>query len=404
MYTAFAYLFAGGTKLSTGVHAARSFASIVNHSSVIHGSKLIHSMKPRLRAAGADARPVAVTGAPYLAVATLAASTGHRRAPRTEPFRPPDQRKALNLRMAINPSEPAREPWVFLLGRPPMAEYLSFLVQASPGQNVDLAAAVARWRKAADVIDGLAASEVGIADNKQPADLPLGLHAKAQQYVEDPTASAAYALVPAKIGLIDLQHVVVYQRQINLAYADQLQKAIGDWGPDDERLLDFCLATDQPPPPIKRYQASDNTFVFQSESTDARFLGSALLDASQVTGHTPPGRAQSAVVLYIGYGMNALTVMSANRRLILSNGSHRAYALMAASITRVPALIQQVTREEELQVAPKVLQDKQLYLQNPRPPMLKDYFREPLHEVIHAARRNRQIRVQYVQEQMDTPG
>jgi hypothetical protein len=29
--------------------------------------------------------------------------------------------------MAINPSEPAREPWVFLLGRPPMAEYLSFL-------------------------------------------------------------------------------------------------------------------------------------------------------------------------------------------------------------------------------------------------------------------------------------
>jgi hypothetical protein len=306
--------------------------------------------------------------------------------------------------MSINPSEPAREPWVFLLGRPPMAEYLSFLVQASPGQDVDIAAAAARWRNAADVIDGLATSEAGIADNQGPGDLPSRLHANARRYMEEPTAGAAYAFVPAKIGVIDLQHVVVYQRQINLAYAEQLQKTIGDWGPDDERLLDFCLATDQPPPPIKRYQPSDNTVMFQSVSTDARFLGSALLDASQVTGHTVPGRAQSAVVLYIGYGMNALSVMSVNGRLVLSNGSHRAYALMAAGLTQVPALIQQVTREDELQIAPKVLQDKQLYLQNPRPPMLKDYFLGSLHEVIYSPRRNRQIRVQYVQEQMDTPG
>jgi hypothetical protein len=285
-----------------------------------------------------------------------------------------------------------------------MAEYLSFLVQASPGQNVDIPAAATEWRNAADVIDSLATSEAGIADNRHAAELPSALHSKAKRYLADPTVAASYAFVPATLGVIDLQQVVVYQRQINLTYAGQLQKTIGDWSHADEKLLDFCLAIDQPPPPIKPYQASEGTFMFQSVSTDARFLGSALVDASQVTGHTPMGRAQSAIVLFIGYGINALSVVSANGRLILSNGSHRAYALMAAGITQVPAVIQHATREDELQIVPKVLQDKALYLTNPRPPMLKDYFSEPLHEVVYAPPRHRQIRVQFGQEPMDTPG
>jgi hypothetical protein len=285
-----------------------------------------------------------------------------------------------------------------------MAEYVSFLVQANPGQNVDIPSAAARWRTAADVIDGLATSEAGLADGHEPGDLPPELLTKGRQFLSDPVAAATYAFAPTTLGVIDLEKVIVYQRQTNIGYANQLQKTIGDWSLGDERLLDFCFAIDQPPPPIKRFQASENTFMFQSVSTDARFLGSALVDASQVTGHTPMGRAQSAVVLYIGYGMNALSVISAKGRLILSNGSHRAYALMAAGITRVPALIQHVTREDELQVAPKILQDKQLYLTNPRPPMLKDYFSESLHEVVYAPPKSRQVRVQFVQEPMDTLG
>jgi hypothetical protein len=286
-----------------------------------------------------------------------------------------------------------------------MGEYLSFLVQASPGQNVDMPAAAARWRKAASMIDGLTISEAGVADRRQPADLPEGLRAAAQRYLDHPAVAASYALVPATVGIIALPEVVVFQRQINLSYAGQLQKMIGDWSPDDERLLKFCLAIDQPTPPIKRFQAADSTFIFQSASSDARFLGSALIDASQVTGHIPAGLPQSAVVLLIGYGMNALSVVSANGRLILQNGSHRAYALMAAGITSVPAVIQHAVRDDELQImAPKVLQDKQLYLHSPRPPILKDYFSEPLHEMVYAPPRHRQIRVQFGQEQIDTPG
>jgi hypothetical protein len=116
--------------------------------------------------------------------------------------------------MPTNPSEAARDPWVFLLGRPPMGEYLSFLTQASPGQGIDIAAAAARWRSAADVIDGLATSEGGIADNQQSADLPPALHAKAKQYMEDPAVAASYAFVPAGLGVIDLRRVVVFQRGV----------------------------------------------------------------------------------------------------------------------------------------------------------------------------------------------
>ena len=229
-------------------------------------------------------------------------------------------------------AEPEREPWVFLLGRPPIEEYLGFLVQASPGENVDVLAAAQRWRNAATVVDGLTVSEAGIADARPIGDLPPALREKADSYLRDPAVAATYALAPASVGVVALADLVVHQRGINLQYAKNLQVVISKWGRDDERLFNLCLALDQEVPPINPLQSSQNSFVFRSRSADARFLGHALLDASKISGYTPPGRARYAVVLYVGYGVNALSVISVNGRIVLNNGSNRAYALMASGI------------------------------------------------------------------------
>jgi hypothetical protein len=306
--------------------------------------------------------------------------------------------------MSITAAEPVREPWVFLLGRPPIEEYLSFVVQASPGENVDLALLAEQWRNAASVVDGLTASEAGIADNPSLTPLPDDLTEQATRFMNDPAVRASYALLPARITMVSLDQLVVFQKQINLRYADELQGLVGDEKAVDERLLKFCMAIDQPEPTINRGQTAANTFVFQSISTDARFLGAALLDASQITGYTPSGRAHSAIVLYVGYGVNALNVLSIGNRLILNNGSHRAYALMAAGITAVPAIVQDVAREEELSSFPAIQQNKRLYLESPRPPMLKDYFNSSLYQVVQMPRRFRQIRLQFGMEPQDVPG
>jgi hypothetical protein len=306
--------------------------------------------------------------------------------------------------MSLTPAQSASEPWVFLLGRPPMEEYISFVIQVSPGQNVDFPLLAEQWRNAAAVVDGLTASEAGIADNRSAMPLPADLEEQATQFMSDAEVRATYALMPTRVAMVSLDDLVVYQKQINLRYADELAALIGGKDTMDERLFNFCMAVNQPEPPINRGQTAANTFMFQSISTDVRFLGAALLDASQITGYTPQGRAHSAVVLYIGYGVNALNVLKIGGRLILNNGSHRAYALMAAGIKTVPAVVQEAAREEDLGFAPLVQQNRKLYLEHSRPPMLKDYFNNSLHQIVQVPRRSRQVRLQFGMEPQDVPG
>lgn len=68
--------------------------------------------------------------------------------------------------------EMVREPWVFLLGVPPMEEYLSSLMQASGSDNPDLAAAAARSRTAETVFTQLTGAEGGVADGQTVNELP----------------------------------------------------------------------------------------------------------------------------------------------------------------------------------------------------------------------------------------
>jgi hypothetical protein len=302
-------------------------------------------------------------------------------------------------------SNPVLEPWIFLLGRPPIEEYLGFVVQASGSNDVDLTGPAARWRAAAEVVDDLAQSEAGAADGRAASPLSEGLQERATRYLSDPAVTASYLACPPQVGIIWLDELVVFQRQINMRYAAELQALIGDWKETDERLFDFCLAVNQPQPAINGMQVSRNTFVFSSVSTDARFLEARLLDASRVAAPAPNGgKAHTTVALFVGYSVNALSVASVNGRLVLNNGSHRAYALQSAGITQVPALVQTITREDQLSAIPQVQQNAQLYLQSPRPPMLKDYFNPSLHETIQAPRRVRQIRLQFGMETSDAPG
>jgi hypothetical protein len=295
------------------------------------------------------------------------------------------------------------EPHVFLIGRPPIEEYLAFLTQAAAGESVDLQLAVGEWRKAADVVDHLLVTEAGAADGQDVGTVPPALQGSVQKFLNDPVVANTYAVLAPSIGLVELDRLVVYQRQINKTYASRLRSSIKKWRRDSTGLLNFCLSLNQSRPPLSRLQANQNTFVFRSPSSDARFLGATMLDASQITGYTPQGYAHSAVVLFIGYGPNALSVVVVNGRLILNNGSHRAYALREAGFTHAWAVVQKVVRQEDLTILPTVQQNLALYVQSPRPPMLKDYFNPTLRKVINVPTKVREIKVQYGVEALDAP-
>jgi len=109
--------------------------------------------------------------------------------------------------------------------------------------------------------------------------------------------------------------------------------------------------------------------------------------------------------LVVGFGCNFLNAIHTEDRLILNNGSHRAFALRELGITHVPCVIQHVPGREELAIVgpPELSQNPDRYLTAQRPPLLRDYFEPVLRKIVHVPSKLRQIRVSFAIEVLDMP-
>ncbi len=106
----------------------------------------------------------------------------------------------------------------------------------------------------------------------------------------------------------------------------------------------------------------------------------------------------------VGFGSNFLNAIQAEGRLVLNNGSHRAYALRDLGIMHAPCIVQHVSRREELEVLNQQLHaEPDRYLKAARPPMLKDYFDPLLRAVLQVPRRKRQVKVTFGIKVLDVP-
>jgi hypothetical protein len=131
-------------------------------------------------------------------------------------------------------------------------------------------------------------------------------------------------------------------------------------------------------------------------SEDLRFLDVKLLKPSQISGYVAPGNPIAMVAVTVGYGPNFITALQIGSRLVLHNGSHRAYALRDLGVTHVPCLVQDVSREDELELAgvPDLKTFADRYLKSLRPPLLKDYFDPQLRKIVPVVRKHRLVQVQ----------
>ena len=142
-----------------------------------------------------------------------------------------------------------------------------------------------------------------------------------------------------------------------------------------------------------------------SPSNDLRYLGVMPLEGRQIQNAPPPGDLVGVVGLAVGFGSNFLNAFYADRRLVLNNGSHRAYALRRLGITHVPCIVQHVSTRSQLDVvaATAVQRNPDFYLQRARPPMLPDYFDARLHMVMPVHRRVRQVTLRFEIEEEYVP-
>lgn len=294
---------------------------------------------------------------------------------------------------ASAPQVPADE-HVLLIGRPPLTEFLGFI----EGQTVDGAATdrrelMDRWRAANDHIRQLELYESGWADDSPVTPLPEALADRAAGLLSDPIVMSAHSVVPTEVALVELDRLVVFQKMINLGYAEQLRDLL----PKDasaEDVFDFALPTDRRyDPPIQTGVLGHNAWGFTSVSKDLRALDVQVIDPRSIAGLSAGGSPAAVLAVVVGYGPNLLTAYRAGDRLVLKNGSHRAYALRAAGHDRVPCLIENMSRPEELELlgSDEVQQRPELYLQAPRPPVLKDFFDDRLRMTAQVPRTRRQV-------------
>ncbi len=290
------------------------------------------------------------------------------------------------------------------MGRPPMSEFLGVVSSQVNYDSSHVGQLADDWREANQYIQSLQQTENKACDNPAYNDIPDNIKLLAEQALADEIFKRSFNVVKPVVRMVELDTLVVSQKHINLNYVEALKKQLGS-KPSDEKIFKTCIPIEHPMPEISASRVSPSSFMFVSQSADLRVLDSTLLRPNQIQGYSTSGPMATMMGLAVGTGSNCLNAMFVNGRMVLNNGSHRAYALRSMGFTHAPCIVQQVTSADELEIVgtEEFLKSPAAYIEAPRPAMLKDYFDNNLIKNLPVQRKKRQIKISYTVETMDVP-
>jgi hypothetical protein len=294
-----------------------------------------------------------------------------------------------------NAEEDSLDRMLYLTGRPTLKDFIRFIGNQAVRPQ-DEGTLGDEWQSAAKVVAKLQADEAGAADNPAIRKLGPEHNPLLVEFLKDPLVLNSFNSVPCEVAFVELDKVVVYQKHIDLTFVRELEKKLGP-NPSEEAVFRTCLPYDHPQPPAKWGRVHHDKFVFVSASNDLRFLDAMTLGAENLKDVTPPGNILGVLGIAVGFGSNFMNAVYAENRLILNNGSHRAYALRRMGLTHAPCIVQHVSSRDELDLVASsdVRHNPDYYLKNRRPSMLKDYFDQRIHKVLQVHRRVRQVTVTF---------
>jgi hypothetical protein len=284
------------------------------------------------------------------------------------------RRAAIDSDMLVAPA-PERE-MVWLLGQPHLEDYLDFhrrkVIFDHPK---DQRALVAEWQAANDVYHELEASEAGLCEQIDCRPLDPELLPLAAEVEAHPWFASSFDDLPYAFEAVELDKLIVSQLQIERGYSGKLAAVLGD-APVPAALFRFCLPLDRELPPCRIRRLGSNRYEFTSYSSDFRDHTPRLLRGAELADHAREGPLVAMLGVPVGYGSNFLSCVRSGQRVLLQNGYHRAYALRSAGFTHAWAIVETVTRKDELNLtaSDEVLDKPEFYFAARRPPMLRDFF------------------------------
>ena len=190
-----------------------------------------------------------------------------------------------------------------------------------------------------------------------------------------PWFTTSFDDLPYTFEAVELDKLIVSQLQVERGYSGNLTAALGS-APTPEALFRFCLPLDRTLPPCRIRRLGSNRYEFVSYSSDFRDHQPRLLRGDELAGMAQEGPLVAMLGVPIGFGSNFLSCVRSGKRVLLQNGYHRAYALRSIGITHAWAIVETVTRKDELALtaSEEVLDKPEFYFAARRPPMLKDFF------------------------------
>lgn len=291
-------------------------------------------------------------------------------------------------------SEAGGEALIWLLGQPHLQDYLNFVRdKVIDGEAISPRALADEWRAANDLYHELEQSEAGIADGAGCGQLDRTLLPLAKTVLADAYFRETFDTLPTEIRMVELSRLVVSQSNIACGFSDALRERLGS---SPEALFHFCLPLERALPEVRVRRSGKDRWTFTSPSTDFRLHPARLLKPEQIAGLATFGPAAALLALPVGFGSNFLSVVRSEERLLLQNGYHRAFALLSAGITHAPAIVQTVTRLDELRIAASedVNEDPAFYFRSARPPLMKDFLDPRLGKRLLAKRMETSVEIE----------
>jgi hypothetical protein len=286
---------------------------------------------------------------------------------------------------------------VWLLGQPPLGDYLSYVRKTVlGGTSLDRGELVGEWRHANDRFYDLEENEAGYADHGDIRPLDPALEPLSDEIRGDARFRRAFDSLPTRFAMVELDRLVIEQPHINLHHVERLKTRLPG-SPTPEQLFRFCLPLEPLPPSVKMRRTGSKKFLLWSESSDFRFLEAAQLKEHQITEFESYGPIGAIIGLVVGFGSNFLCAIESEKRLLLHNGHHRAYALRELGITHAPCIVQTVTRRDELNLVASedVAQAPAFYFKAKRPPVLRDFFDPQLRKIFRVPQLIRAIEMSF---------
>ena len=270
-----------------------------------------------------------------------------------------------------------------LKGWPSVRDFVRLVKRyAVNGDGLQYGELTEEWRRSSAVVETF---ERTPQSARLMTALPESISQTADALLRDPRTAHCFELFRPQWAMVELEQLIPWQKYLNLSYTDELRRPeFAEPTPDD--LLRFVAGeTAQAPEVSLTATRGGSGFVFSSGSSDMRLLDIGAIDPILLQGRQYFGRVAAVLAVVVGYSMNIVSAVRMGERIVLLNGTHRVYALLAQGIKRAPCLVSHARSASDLELLAPLANGNQpleWHFSYPRPPQLRDFFDDRITKLI----------------------